>query len=199
MIKSLFTANVLWEKWVFKLKKKINEEIVHHKTSWVVRDFDQVLNINYDEIFILIIKSICYKILFVIVVVNDSKIEQMNVKTIFLYKNIDDDMWIEQFYKFENNADRVCKLIKTLYKFKQTSQICYNTLIEFLITLNFKSIIFDFEIFINEYIFIIIYIDNFLIIDFNRTKIQRIKNALSKRFYMIDLNFCSYYLNIQII
>lgn len=157
------------------------------------------MNIDYDKIFVLIVKSISYKALFVIAAVNDLEIEQMNVKTVFLYDDIDDDIWIEQSHLFADNADWICKLIKTLYDLKQTSWIWYNTLTEFLIILNFKFVIFDLEIFINEHIFIAVYVDDLLIVRFDKMKIQSIKNTLSKWFHMTDLRLCCYYLDMKII
>lgn len=40
LINSSFTAHMLCRKWVYKLKKKSNEKILHHKTHWVVWDFE---------------------------------------------------------------------------------------------------------------------------------------------------------------
>ena len=57
-------------------------------------------------------------------------------------------------------------------------------------------------IFINKKIklFILIYINELLIIKSKKfKKIDKLKRILSKRFVIIDLNFCYYYLNIIII
>ena len=63
-----------------------------------------------------------YKLLFAIAVVYDLKIEQMDVKTAFLYGNIDVEVYIEQPDGFSESgqSDKVCKLRKALYSLKQS-------------------------------------------------------------------------------
>jgi hypothetical protein len=55
----------------------------------------------------------------------------MNVKTIFLYDKIHEDVYVEQFTNFEQNVHKICKLNKILYDLKQFSRIWFETLIKF--------------------------------------------------------------------
>jgi hypothetical protein len=61
-----------------------------------------------------------YKLLFAIAVVNNLKIEQMDVKTAFLYSNIDTKIYIEQPKGMGAIRElyKVCKLNKALYSLK---------------------------------------------------------------------------------
>ena len=68
-----------------------------------------------------------------------------------------------------------------------------------MISQNFVYLKFDHLIFVNKKIKLIIsiYVDDLLIIESKKfKKIDNLKRAMSKRFVMIDLNFCYYYLNI---
>ena len=71
------------DKWIYKCKKNINEKIIRYKIRWCVRNFEQLKNLNYHEIFVSMIKFMNYKVIFVIIVVNNWNIEQMNVKIVF--------------------------------------------------------------------------------------------------------------------
>jgi hypothetical protein len=62
---------VFRDKWIYKIKKKEHDEILHHKTRWVIRDFEQIEKLNYTKPFVLMIKSMNYKTMYVINVVND--------------------------------------------------------------------------------------------------------------------------------
>jgi hypothetical protein len=88
---------VLRDKWVYKIKKEEHDEILRHKTRWMIRRFEQVERLNYTKTFVSMIKSMNYKTMYVIIVVNDWKIEQMNVKTTFLYDKILEDVYVVQF------------------------------------------------------------------------------------------------------
>jgi hypothetical protein len=69
------------------------------------------------------IKSMNYKTMYVIIIINDWKIEQMNVKTTFLYDKILENVYVVQLTSFEKSVNQVCKLNKTLYDLKQSSKI----------------------------------------------------------------------------
>jgi hypothetical protein len=114
---------VLRDKWIYKIKKEEHDEILRHKTRWMIRDFEQIERLDYTKTFVSMIKSMNYKIMYVIIAINDWKIEQMNVKTIFLYDKIHENVFVEQFTKFEQEINKICKLNKTLYDFKQFSKI----------------------------------------------------------------------------
>jgi hypothetical protein len=62
---------VLRDKWVYKIKKKRHDEILRYKTRWMIRDFKQIERLNYTKTFVSMIKSMNYKTMYVIIVVND--------------------------------------------------------------------------------------------------------------------------------
>ncbi len=80
--------NVLSGKWVYKLKRGADNEVIRHKARWVVRGFEQVEGLDYFETFASVVKPMSYKALFAIAAALDLEIEQMDVKTAFLYGKI---------------------------------------------------------------------------------------------------------------
>ncbi len=120
---ALKDKRMLRDKWVYKIKRNERDEILRYKTRWIVRDFEQIEELNYTKIFASMIKSMSYKIMYVIAAVNDWKIEQMNVKTIFLYEKIEKDVYVVQLIDFEQDVNQICKLNKTLYDLKQSSRV----------------------------------------------------------------------------
>ena len=63
--------HVFKNKWIYKLKREIDEKVIRFKTYWIVRDFEQRENLDYNETFAVMIKSMNYKIIFAIAAVND--------------------------------------------------------------------------------------------------------------------------------
>lgn len=105
-------------KWVFKLKRGPHGEIIRYKSRWVVRGFTQEEGIDYKETFASVVKLMSYKALFAIGAALDLEIEQMDVKTVFLYGNIDHEIYVEQPHYMTDGMLRVCKLRKALYGLK---------------------------------------------------------------------------------
>ncbi len=144
------------------------------------------------------IKSMSYKTMYVIIVVNDWEIEQMNVKTTFLYDKIHENVFVVQLTKFEQEINKICKLNKTLYDLKQSSKVWFETLIKFLFFLNYVSLNVEFNVFMKDDIMIVIYVNDLIFIEFNFAIIFWLKNVLNERFEMNDLKSCIYYLDMMI-
>jgi hypothetical protein len=136
--------------------------------------------------------------MYVIIVVNDWEIEQMNVKITFLYDKILEDVYVVQLTNFEKSVNQVCKLNKALYDLKQSSRIWFETLIKFSFFLSYVSLNVEFNVFMKDDIMIIIYVNDSIFTKFNLATIFWLKNALNERFEMSDLNSCIYYLDMMI-
>jgi hypothetical protein len=85
---------VFRDKWVYKIKRKRHDEILRYKARWIVRNFEQIERLNYTKTFVSMIKFMNYKIMYVITIVNDWKIEQMNVKIVFLYDKMHENVFV---------------------------------------------------------------------------------------------------------
>lgn len=83
-------------RWVYKLKTGASGEILRYKARWVIRGFEQREGIDYNETFLSVVKPMSYRALFAIAAAQDLEIEQMDVKTAFLYGEIDEEVYIEQ-------------------------------------------------------------------------------------------------------
>ena len=129
---------------------------------------------------------------------NDWDIDQMNVKTVFLYENLNEIVYVNMFTEFDK-SEMICKLNKTFYDLKQVSRVWFKTLIDFLIFLSYHAISEDSSVYRhNSKMYVIIYVDDLLITEFNKEKIVVIKQRLSERFHMTNLESVIYYLDLKV-
>lgn len=93
-----------------------------------------------------------FRVLFAIAEFFDLDIDQMDVKTAFLYGLIDQLVKVEIPKGFaEANRDMVCKLLKALYGLGQSSRLWYERLSGFLLEkLGLKRINADHSIFVTK-------------------------------------------------
>ena len=63
-----------------------------------------------------------YKALFAMAARNDWEVEQIDVKTAFLYRDLEDKVYVEIPTGFEQ-PNMVCKFNKALYSLKQASRV----------------------------------------------------------------------------
>jgi hypothetical protein len=196
---------VLRGKWVFKIKRGPDGLIQKYKARWVVRGFEQEQGSDYTDTFASVVKPMSYKAIFAIAAARDYEIHQMDVKTAFLYGDVQEEIYVEQPTGYEEPLAEgddpevmVCKLIKALYGLKQSPRIWYYTLTTFLESLEFTPLDSDLSVYVKEDTIIAIYVDDLLIVSPKTSDVLAVKNALSEQFSMTDLGECSYYLGMTI-
>ena len=194
-------APVLSGKWVYKIKKKADKSILY-KARWVVRGFEQILGVNYDQTFASVVKSMSFKVLFAIMAYYDLDCEQMDVITAFLNALLREIIYVEQpkgYVKGEGNL--VCLLLRALHGLKQSPREWYFTLRDFLVSKGFKHTESDHSLFVNEdtRIIVSVYVDDIQIFGPKGSPhITALKAELHKRFAMTDLGASVAYLGMEI-
>lgn len=182
---------------MFKLKRGENGQVLRYKARFVVRGFEQREGIDFNETFASVVKPMSYKMIFAIAVALDLELEQMDVKTAFLYGLINEEIYVQQFEGFDGGSGRGCKLMRALYRLKQAPRVWYETLSTFLATLGFKPLLSDMGDFAKGHTFIAVYVDDLLIARPSRD-IMAVKQALCNKFKMTDLGPCKYYLGMSL-
>ena len=119
-------------KQVFKLKRGHNGELLRYKARWVVRGFEQRLDLDYNENFASVVKPMSYKALLAVATSLDWEFEQMYDKTAFLNEGIEEDIFVEQPTDQDDGSGRLCRLYIVLYGLKQSPRVWYKTLAAFL-------------------------------------------------------------------
>ena len=197
IVKVLNGRHVFKSKWIYKFKREINEKMIRFKTRWIIRDFEQCEDFNYNKTFVVVIKSMNYKIIFAIIAVNDWNLKQMNVIIVFFYKDVEKKIYVKLSIKYKQNI-KICRLRKAFYNLKQFSRMWYNIFALFFKKHEFVSFNADFSVFFNEKLIIVIYVDDIFLIESNSKYIVVVKRAFNKRFKMINLNSFRFYLNMSI-
>ncbi|KAK8512047.1 hypothetical protein V6N12_018528 [Hibiscus sabdariffa] len=191
-------------KWVFKKKTDMDGNVQTYKGRLVAKGYRQIHGIDYDETFspVAMFKSI--QIFLAIAAFHDYEIWQMDVKIVFLNGKLEEDVYMTQPEGFvtPENAGKVCKLQRSIYGLKQASR-SWN--------LRFNDAIKEFGLIRNEdepcvykkfsesiVSFLILYVDDILIIGNNIPTLQSVKAWLSSCFTMKDLGEAAYILGVKI-
>lgn len=88
---------------------------------------------DFNEIFAYMAKLTTIRTIVVIRVVIDLEVRKIDVKTMFLNGDFEEDIYIEQLQGFieEDKHHLVCKLEKSLYGLKQLPRACYQLIDSF--------------------------------------------------------------------
>ena len=191
-------------KWVFKKKTDMDGKVHTWKARLVAKRYRQIHGIDYDETFspVAMLKSI--RILISIAAYYDYEIWQMDVKTAFLNGRLLEDVYMTQPEGFVDpkNPNKVCKLQRSIYGLKQASR-SWN--------LRFDELVKEFGFIKNEdepcvykkisgsiVLFLILYVDDILLIGNDIPALKTVKSWLGKCFSMKDMGETAYILGIKI-
>ena len=138
------------------------------------------------------ISSIC--VLLALVSIYKLIVHQMEVKTIFLNGDLDEEVYMEQPKGFvlPRNEKKVCKLVKSLYGLKQAPKQWHEKFDSAILSDSFLHNSSDkcmYSKFTKEYrVIVCLYVDDMLIFGTNMKGVCETKKYLSSMFQMKDLN-----------
>jgi hypothetical protein len=170
----------------------------------VAKDFKHIHGIDYDKTFSLVVMLKSVRILLAIATYFDYEISQMDVKTVFLNGNLTKDVYMTQPEGFVDPkyVGKICKLQKFIYGLKQASQ-SWN--------LHFDEVVKGFGFIKNvkepsiykmvsgsTVVFMVLYVDDILLIGNDIPMMEVVKSLLRKSFSMKNLGEAAYILDIKI-
>ena len=191
---------VLDGKWVLKIKDPHRKPL--YKARWVARGFQQQYGIDFFETFANTVNTTAWRLLLAIAGYLDWNIRQWDVKSAFPNASLRERVYIQQPTGFEDPKypNWVCQLNKALYGLKQSAREWELHLKNLLEEAGLFPLKTDQSIYLNtaEYLILIAYIDDFIIISPKLSSIQSLYDQLAQRVELKDLGDIDEFLGIKI-
>ncbi len=172
-------CKVIKNQWVFDRKSDS-----HKKARLVVKGFSQVEGINYDTIFSPVVWFETVQLMVTLAILKNWHITGLDVKTAFLYGELDKELYMEQpeGFKVKGQEGKVLHLKCTIYGLKQATLAWWKVLDKSMGKLGFTHLHSDSSIFVNkdQSIIIIVYIDDVLFLGADKQKLLKIKELFMK-------------------
>ena len=190
-------------KWIFKRKRGADGKVETYKARLVAKGYRQHYGIDYDETFspVAMLKSI--RIMLALAAHFDYEIWQMDVRTVFLNGELEEEVYMIQPEGFTSiDESKVCKLRRSIYGLKQASRSWNMRFDKCIKSYGFvrngeEPCIYKW-VNVSVVVFLVLYVDDILLIGNDVAALQGIKVWLSSQFSMKDLGEASYILGMKI-
>ncbi|KAE8735271.1 DNA repair protein RAD51-like protein 1 [Hibiscus syriacus] len=121
-------------------------------------------------------------------------LEQLDVKTVFLHGNLEEEIYMLQPEGFEEEEKKnlVCRLNKSLYGLKKAPRCWYKRFDSFIMCLGYNRLNADPCAYFkrsgdNNFVILLLYVDDMLVAGPNKDHIEELKAQLAREFEMKDL------------
>ena len=191
-------------KWIFKLKRNSNGDVVRYKARLVVKGYSQKHGIDYDEVFALVVLIESIRVLIAIAAQHSWLLHHLDVKSAFLNGDVQEELYVKQPDDFivEGKECHVLKLKKALYGLKQAPRAWYLKLHNCLVSLGFKRSTYEQAIYLKFldriHLIIGVYVDDLLVTGEKDSDISKFKEQMKHYFEMSNLGQLSSYLGIKV-
>jgi hypothetical protein len=112
-------------RWVLTIKPGVRGTEPRYKARLVAKGYSQRYGIDYEETFAPVAKQDTLRLILSFVAVYDLEMRQLDIKTAFLYGELEEELYLEQPEGFvtAGQENLVCHLHKCLYGLKQASRV----------------------------------------------------------------------------
>lgn len=150
LVKSPPSANVVGNRWIYRVKRRADGTIERYKARLVAKGFHQLEGLDYNETFSPVIKHATVRIVLSLALSYGWHIKQLDIQNAFLHGFLEEDVYMTQpqGYQHPGFPTHVCKLRRSLYGLRQAPRAWFFRLTDALKILGFQSSKSDTSLFI---------------------------------------------------
>ncbi|GJU81972.1 ribonuclease H-like domain-containing protein [Tanacetum coccineum] len=191
-------------KWVYRNKKDERGIVVRNKARLVAQGHTQEEGIDYDEVFAPVARIEAIRIFLAYASYMGFTVYQMDVKSAFLYGQIEEEVYVCQPPGFEDpdHPDKVYKVVKALYGLHQAPRAWYDTLATYLLSNGFQRGKIDQTLFIKSHqghiLLVQIYVDDIIFGSTKKELCEEFEKLMKDKFQMSSMGELTFFLGLQV-
>ncbi|GJX66313.1 retrovirus-related pol polyprotein from transposon TNT 1-94 [Tanacetum coccineum] len=191
-------------KWIFKNKKDERGIVIRNKARLVAQGYTQEEGIDYDEVFAPVARIKAIRLFLAYASFMGFMVYQMDVKSAFLYGQIEEEVYVCQPPGFEDPdyPDKVYKVVKALYGLHQAPRAWYETLAKYLLDNGFHRGKIDQTLFIKkqkgDILLVQVYVDDIIFGSTKKELCLEFEKLMHDKFQMSSMGELTFFLGLQV-
>nr|GEY88104.1 retrovirus-related Pol polyprotein from transposon TNT 1-94 [Tanacetum cinerariifolium] len=191
-------------KWILKNKRDARGIVVRNKAQLVAQGHRQEEGIDYDEVFAPVARIESIRIFLAFASYTGFMVYQMDVKSAFLYGEIEEDVYVTQPKVFEDtyNPKHVYRVVKALYGLHQAPRAWYARLSTFLLKHNYRKGTINKTLFLKKdsrhIILVQVYVDDIIFGSTNKAWCDEFEVLMKGEFQMSAMGELTFFLGLQV-
>ena len=191
-------------RWVFTVKFNHDGSIARLKARLVAKSYTQNYDVDYFNTFSPVANLTYVRLFIFLVVCYDWDLPQLDIKNVFLYEDLQDEVYIEQHLGFvaQGEIGMVCRLPKSLYGLKQSLRAWFGKFSQAVETIGMQKSKSDYSVFYKNssfgIILLVVYVDDIVITRSDSKGILYLKSFLYIQFHTKDLGMLKYFLSVEV-
>ncbi len=205
LVKAPVGANILSNRWVYRIKRDADNQPVKYKARLVVKGFMQKYGFDFWDTYAPTVRMSTILIVFQIVAQRNLELHQLDVDTAFLNAPLKEEVYMKQPQGFVHPTypGHVRKLNKSLYGLKQAPMKWYNEVNTYFTTkLQFTRVTNEYGLYVYNknsiYCIVCLYVDDMLIACNNVKWLTQLKSTIGKKWSIKDIGEAKHMLGMSI-
>ncbi|GJT04864.1 putative ribonuclease H-like domain-containing protein [Tanacetum coccineum] len=191
-------------KWILMNKRDARGIVVRNKARLVAQGHRQEEGIDYDEVFAPVARIEAIRLFLAFASYMGFMVYQMDVKSAFLYGEIEEEVYVTQPKGFEDPhfPKHVYRVVKALYGLHQAPRAWYARLSTFLLKHNYRRGTIDKTLFIKknsrDIILVQVYVDDIIFGSTNKAWCDDFEVLMKGEFEMSAMGELTFFLGLQV-
>ena len=187
-------------RWVFDKKTDGRK-----KARLVAKGFSQIEGIDFNEIFSPVVRFETVRLMLALAALEDWHITGLDVKSAFLYGELDEELYMEQpeGFKMRSQETKVLRLKRAIYGLKQAALAWWKALDKSMAALGCKRLQSDSGLFVHtskhSTVIVIVYVDDALFMGSDSTLVHKLKSDFMNKWECRDLGNVKEFLRMRIL
>jgi hypothetical protein len=191
-------------KWVFKLKRNSEGEVMKHKARLVAKGYVQKEGIDFEEVFAPVARLDTIRLILAMAANRGWQVHHLDVKSAFLNGELEEEVYVTQPEGFvkDGKEKHVYKLSKALYGLRQAPRAWNVKLDRSLKNLKFSKCANEPVVYTRgvgrSTVVLGVYVDDLIVTGEDPAEIEVFKQQMTSEFEMSGLGLLSFYLGIEV-